>query len=704
MIQALVKKGKVIGEHVPAPMVSDGCVLIKVVNSCISAGTELTSVQTSKKSIIKRALEQPEEVKKLIDFVKSNGIEKAYLRVKGVLDAGKPTGYSIAGVVIGIGTGVEGFEVGDRVAAAGAGIANHAEFVDVPLNLCMKVPQGMSLADASTVTLGGIAMQGVRRADLRIGEYCVVVGAGILGLLALQMLRNSGIRTIVTDLDDKRLAIAKQLGADVIVNPAKADALKTVDQFTSGYGADAVLFTAATASSEPLSQSFKMCRRKGRVVLVGVVGMEINRGDMYAKELDFLISTSYGPGRYDANYEERGMDYPYAYVRWTENRNMTEYLRMVHEGKINLLPMVNGVYHIDSVEQAFDSLQQPEKPIIVLLDYGNEISPPSQESYKVTVKKYPTDKKHLNVALIGAGNFATGMHLPNMKNLSSQYKLHAVMSRTGSKAKAIADQYGAQYATGNIDDILGDKAVDIVMIATRHDSHASLTLQALQAGKHVFVEKPLAIHSQELRLIEDFYRTNEDKPVLMCGFNRRFSKYAVEIKKHTDQRHNPLVIHYRMNAGYIPYDSWIHGDGGRIIGECCHIIDLMTFFTGNKIKSISCEQLSPQTDKYQGADNKSIILKYEDGSICSIQYFSVGNKGISKEFMEIHFDEKSIVMDDYKSLTGYGLKMQELKDSMSSKGQLEELKALHRSIMSGGVSWPIDLWDMIQTTEISFMI
>jgi len=707
VIQALVKKGKVIGEVVPAPVVSDGCLLIQVVNSCISAGTELTSVQTSKKSLIKRAMEQPEEVKKVLDFVRSNGIEKAYLRVKGVMDTGKPTGYSIAGRVIAVGKGVTGYEAGDCVAAAGAGIANHAEFVDVPVNLAMKMPEGMSFEHASTVTLGGIAMQGVRRADLRMGEICVVVGAGILGLLALQMLKMSGVRVIVADLDESRLQIALQLGADKIINPSKEDAIKIVESMSGGYGADAVLFTAATSSSEPLSQAFKMCRRKGRVVLVGVVGMEINRGDIYAKELDFLISTSYGPGRYDSNYEERGMDYPYAYVRWTENRNMTEYLRMVHEGHIDLKPMIAATYNIEQVTEAFDALQQPAKPIIVILSYSENLGNDVWLKYKtqdnkIVIKNKSTSGDVIKVALVGAGNFATGMHLPNMKKLSSKFSLQAVMSRSGNKAKAIAEQYGAAYATANYNDILTDKDVDLVMIATRHDSHASLALQALQAGKHVFVEKPMATTQEALDAIKNFYDNNSSAPLLMTGFNRRFSSFAVETKKHTDKRINPLLIYYRMNAGHIPYDNWVHEHGGRMVGECCHIIDLMTFLTASKIKSVSVEQISPANDKMQSADNKAIILKYHDGSVCTIHYFTNGSKQISKEYMEVNFDGNTIIMDDYKTLRGFGIKINDITESISCKGQIEELQALHKCMKEN--KFPIELWDMVQTTEISFVL
>jgi len=710
MIQAIVKKGKVLGEQVSAPKVSKGSLLIKVVSSCISAGTEISGVSGSGKSLIKRAMEQPENVKKVLNMVKSDGIAKTYATVKGKLDGGNPTGYSISGVIIAVGDGVTDFKVGDSVAAAGAGLANHAEYVDVPQNLVMKTPKGMSFEDASTVTLGGIAMQGVRRSDLKLGEMCVVVGAGILGLLAVQMLRLSGVRVAVTDFDDRRLEIAKEYGAELIINPSKDDVVQTITNWSDGHGADAVLFTAATGSSEPLSQSFQMCKKKGKVILVGVVGMEIKREDMYAKELDFLISTSYGPGRYDKNYEEKGLDYPYSYVRWTENRNMTEYLRLVHAGAIKLDKLIDANYTIEKVTQAFESLQASgAKPLMVLLDYG--IADLAQlENYlhhdrKVVLNNNPLQKNIINVALIGAGGFATGMHLPNIAKLSNKYKLHAVMNRTGHKAKAVAEQYKANYATTNYEDILDDKDVDLVLISTRHDSHAELSLRALQAGKNVFVEKPLATNQEDLDKIKAFYESDTpNKPVLFTGFNRRFSKYTTEIKKHTDKRINPMMIRYRMNAGFIPLDHWVHEDGGRMVGETCHIIDLMTALTNSKIESISVESLTPKTDNYSSSDNKSITLKYTDGSVASIEYFANGSKELAKEFMEVHFDGKSIIMDDYKSIQGYGLKLTEIKDEISQKGQYEELEALYETIKGNKKEWPIELWDMVQTTEATFAI
>lgn len=706
MLQAVVKKGKVIAERVPSPVVSKGSVLIKVVSSCISAGTEMSNVSETGKPLIKRAMEQPAEVMKALNFARENGIQKMLARVRGTIEGGKPTGYSISGIVVGVGQGVLDYEVGMHVAAAGAGLANHAEFVDVPVNLVMKMPEGLDFKEASTVTLGGIAMQGVRRAGLTLGEVCVVQGAGILGLLAQQLLQAAGVRTIVLDLDENRLQIARETGAEYALNPTKEDIVKKVEAITDGHGADAVLFTAATSSSEPLSMAFKMCKKKGRVILVGVSGMEINRGDIYKKELDFLISTSYGPGRYDDNYEQKGLDYPFAYVRWTENRNMTEYLRLIRDGKIDLKPLINSEYPIEQVEAAFENLKTgpSPKPIITLLDYGRDVNIANfeQSEKRINLVTKPVDKKKIQVALIGTGSFATGMHLPNIQKLNDKFELRAVVNRKGQKAKAVANQYGASYAASEIEEVLKDPEIDLVMITTRHDNHGELVIQSLEAGKHVFVEKPLCTTREELQRIEELC-TQDNSPLLMTGFNRRFSTYAREIKKHTATRINPLFVHYRMNAGYIPLEHWVHENGGRIVGEACHIIDLMTFLTDSRIVSISTEHLSPTTDKLSMHDNRSIVLKYEDGSVCTIHYFANGSKKFPKEYMEVHFDEKTIVMDDYKLLQGFGVKVKELKSTISQKGQLEELEYLYAALKQGG-EWPVALWDMVQTTAATFEI
>ena len=708
MKQAILKKGVVYPQLTPAPNASKGNILVRVVSSCVSAGTEMSSVQSSGRNITQRVLQQPENIKRAIDSVKADGLAKTFNIVKSKLGTSSTLGYSASGIVEEIGEGVEEFCIGDHVAIAGLGYANHAEFAEVPKNLIVKKPLTISFQEASGVALGAIAIQGVRRAALNFGEVCVVVGAGILGLLTLQILKASGVRVCVLDLDEKRLAIAKELGAELALNPSHDNSVDKVINWSNGRGVDCVIFTAATSSSEPLSEAFKMCRRKGTVILVGISGMEINRADIYQKELDFKISTSYGPGRYDQQYEEKGHDYPFAYVRWTEQRNMQEYLRLIASGAINLDPIISAEYTIDNVTQAYESLQlEDDKPLMVVLNYSAELEAPSVIQRRIETLSNKTIKngdEPIKVALVGAGSFATAMHLPNMIRLSSKYSLHAVCNRSGNKAVSVAEGFGAKYSTTDYEEVLSDQEVDLVLIATRHDSHGDLVLRALKAGKHVFVEKPLTTSQGELDQIKSFYSDGEEsKPILFVGFNRRFSKYAQEIKRHTDKRVNPIFANYRMNAGFAPSDSWIHEDGGRIVGEGCHIIDLMSFITGSKIESLSVESLTPTTDHFKSSDNKAITLKFIDGSVCVINYFSVGNKGLSKEILEVHFDGKSIVLDDYKKLAGYGVKIKALSSKVSEKGQLEELRILHDALRGKSLSWPISLDSLIETTEISFI-
>lgn len=716
MLQAIIKKGKVIADNVPAPEVSKGCLLIKVVYSCISAGTEISGVNASGKSLFEKVLENPGNIKKAIDKARKEGISKVANIVKNNLSEQEnvfPTGYSISGYVIELGENVEGFRIGDRVAAAGAGYANHAEFVCVPVNLVVKIPEQLGFDKASTVTLGSIALQGIRRAELRLGEFGVVFGAGILGLLTIQMLKSSGVRVAAIDIDNSRLLIASEYGAELVINPMIDDPVDMVENWSGAFGVDAVLFTATTSNSLPLSQSFKMCKKKGRLVLVGVSGMEINREDIYQKELDFLISTSYGPGRYDKQYEEKGLIYPYAYVRWTENRNLSEYLRLVAIGSIMLDKLINAVFPIAEVDRAFESFSTNEqKPLMVLLDYGlpkaETLIDLAKHDRKLTLNYNFINKAIFNVALVGVGNFAKAVHLPVLEKLKNKFRIYAVMSQTGLKAKMVAEKYQAQYSTTNYDDILNDKNIDLVIICTRHDSHAKLVLQALEAGKNVFVEKPLATSKEDLDKIEAFFTREQvpsyTLPLLMVGFNRRFSIYAREIKKHVEKRINPLVIHYRMNAGYIPLDSWVHEYGGRIVGEACHLIDLMTYITGSTIVSISCESLTPATNKYSGSDNKAIILKYKDGSVCSIDYFAIGSKDLEKEFMEIHFDNRSITLDDYKLLKGYNVNIDEIKSANPEKGHKEEFEEVYKVLKFQMGKFPIEIFEILETTKASFLI
>jgi len=703
MKQVLIKKGKAIVDEIPAPMIDAGNVLVKVAYSCISAGTEMAGIKSSGQTIIQRALRQPQNIKKGLNMIKQKGILKTKNVLKSTFELGSSTGYSAAGTVVEVGAQIKDIKIGDRVACAGAGYANHAEYIEVPKNLVVKIPRDLSFKEASTVTLGSIAMQGVRRAEVKLGENIAIIGMGILGQLASQMVTAAGARVIAIDLDDRRLTIAQANGAKYILIPTKENIMDETIKITEGFGVDSTIITAATSSNEPLAQAFQMCRKKGRVILVGVVGMEINREDMYKKELDFYISTSYGPGRYDSNYEEKGMDYPYHYVRWTENRNMQEYLKMLSEGKIKLNNIIEKVYKIEEVTRAYQEFEKEEnKPLIVLLKYEQHVENKINMRVEINSQfKLKTNK--IKVALIGAGSFAKGMHLPNLEKLNNFYDIYTIMSRTGSNATSIARQYKAKYATTNYQEILDDPNVDMVMICTRHNLHAKYSIEAMKKGKAVFVEKPMALNKKEM---EEVFRTIQETGVpFLVGFNRRFSKYAVEIKKHIKERINPMIINYRMNAGYIPLNHWVHNEegGGRMIGEGCHIFDLFNYFVDSEIDSISVNSINPKTENISSRDNVIVTLKYKEGSICTLTYTALGGKSYPKESLEIYFDNKIITMNDYRNLKGYGIKMANINSKLSDKGHYEELIAFAQAIKDG-TNYPIPLWQIEQATKISFAV
>jgi predicted dehydrogenase len=446
-----------------------------------------------------------------------------------------------------------------------------------------------------------------------------------------------------------------------------------------------------------------MCRKKGKVVLVGVVGMEINREDMYTKELDFLISTSYGPGRYDESYEQKGVDYPYPYVRWTENRNMDAYLKLLADQKIDIIPLIEKEYDIEKAPLAYEELKvEGNKPLIVLLKYNQEQKDEIERKIDIGVK--PIKKSgRINIAIIGAGSFAKGIHLPNLMKLKDSYNLYAIASRTGSNAKSIAQRYKANYATTDYKELLKDNAVDAVIITTRHNLHAPLAIESLKAGKAVFLEKPMALNRNEL---DDLVKViNETEKPFMVGFNRRFSHYAREAKRHVSTRINPMIINYQMNAGYIPLDHWVHTEegGGRIIGEACHVFDLFNYFTDAEVESISANSISPRTNHYTSQDNVVITLKYKDGSVCSLTYTALGNTQHQKECCQIYFDGKIIIIDDYQKLTGYGLNLKTIQNPEPDKGQREEMIDFAK-FAKGEITPPIPLWQMIQATEISFRV
>jgi predicted dehydrogenase/threonine dehydrogenase-like Zn-dependent dehydrogenase len=690
--QVLIRSGGVGIENVPAPTAGRRSVLVRVEWSCVSAGTEGASVGMSALPLYRRALKQPEHAKRALEIARNEGFIRTYKRVRGQLAAGLPTGYSAAGVVVGVGEEVDGFAIGDRVACAGAGIANHAELIDVPVNLVARVPDGVDLADAATVTLGAIVLQGIRRAAPTLGEAVGVIGLGIIGQLTVQMLRANGCRALVTDLDPGRVAHAVAHGAE----DASGDFAERCRVLTGGFGADAVIVTAATTSSEPMHDAAQACRRKGRVVIVGDVGLELRRSDLYAKELDVVMSTSYGPGRYDDVYELEGRDYPIGFVRWTENRNMEEYLRLVSIGAVRLGALDRRTYAVDDAQRAFD-----EKPLLALLEY-----PERAEASTRTVRLRTVAAREgvVRVALVGAGGFAQGSHVPNLLKLRDRFQLRAVVSRTGSTAKAVADRSEAAYATTDLDEVLGDPEIDLVLISTRHDLHAEQALRSLRAGKHTFVEKPLALNEEQLGEIETFFESR-DAPVLMTGFNRRFSPAAVRAREVLTQRTTPLVAEYRMNAGYIPLDHWVHGPegGGRNIGEACHVYDLFDALVGDfAVEDVTARAIRADGTRLAANDNFVATVAYADGSVCTLTYTALGHRDHPKERMEVFADGIVLALDDYKSMQVAG-RGSGWRGTTQQKGHIEELEALAAALRSGG-PWPISLEEQARAMRIAFAV
>jgi len=707
MKQVFNQKGNIIVEDVPAPSVSEGEILVEVFYSCISTGTEMSVLGSGAKSIVRKALEKPENIKKVLNMVKEKGIADSYLRITSRLDKPSQMGYSASGIVKEAGRGAEGFRVGDRVACAGAQIANHAEFISVPVNLAVKIPDGLPLEDASTVALGAIALQGIRRCKPQIGEFVVVVGLGILGMLTVQMLNLSGCRTIGVDLEKKRLLLAQSYGLLRGIDAKNEDVANTINSITGGFGADAVIVTAASKDEVLINQAVKFCRRKGRIIVVGDVKLGIEREEFYKKELDLKISTSYGPGRYDDRYEIKGFDYPYPYIRWSENRNMQEYVRLLAEKKIKAGGLIEKIFTVDKAADAYAFLKSEEKPLVVLLEY------PSQKVYRSNIhlenitpaNKAGAKNKVLNTAIIGAGSFTTEVHLPNLKKLPGLFNIYAICCKEGNDARYLAKNYGAKYSTTDYRDVLSDGDVDLVFITTRHNLHSQLAIDAINAGKAVFVEKPMALGRAELgELVKIIKQKN---PVYTVGFNRRYSPHLLKVKEMVSNRVSPLIISYRMNAGFIAKEHWVHTEegGGRNIGEACHIYDIFNYLTDSEVKSLDAKSIETNNEKFAINDNFIATVKYSDGSVCSLIYTALGAKSAPKEQMDIYYDEKIISLNDYSELVMYDGKARNiLLKGGQDKGHYSELEALGRAIADGNYEKLIPLWQLVQATEISFEV
>lgn len=705
MRQVLIRKGQLLLANVPSPLVEPGSVLVEVAYSLISTGTELSSVQSSGQSLVKKALEQPEKIRKLWDHLRSQGIQKTIAKVQGQLDLASPLGYSCSGIVIQVGEDITDIRPGDRVACAGAGIANHAEIVLVPRNLTVKVPDGCSLQDAASMTLGAIAMQGVRRADLRLGEVVAVIGLGLLGQITVQLLKAAGCKVIGVDLSERRVSLAKHLGADAAFCPTEVNIINEIRHMTGDHGVDATIITAASTGNALVQQAMEITRKKGRVVIVGAVGLGLNRSPFYEKEIDFLISCSYGPGRYDDQYEKKGADYPFAYVRWTENRNMQEYLHLVTDGKVQLSQILEREYELSDVSKAYEELQSgTEKPLGVLLRYPFEDKDAQIQKLGTRLVLHDrTENGRIRIAVIGAGSFARGMHLPNLQKLSDLYHIRAIVSSTGLNAKTTAEQFGADYASTNYQDVLDDPQVDAVLICTRHNLHAQQAMRAARAGKAILLEKPMALNQDELDQLTAVLQ--ETGVPFMVGFNRRYSPAAQRIREIVTERTNPLMIYYRMNAGYLPADHWTQTEegGGRMIGEACHIFDLFQYVVGVPVVEVNSTAITPQTGHIMAGDNITVTLRYEDGSVATLLYTALGSPDLSKEYMEIYVDNKVLTLDDYHDLRVYGAPMKGWTASSPEKGHLQELKVFAACFRERR-DLPTSLVSLLETTNASLAV
>ena len=696
------KTGRPFVGDVPVPALQRGRVLVRTVASLISAGTERASVELVSKGLLQEARQRPDLVKAVVAKVKSEGLLNTFASVRDKMAASQSLGYSAAGIVAEVAEDVTEFHIGDRVSCAGVGFASHAEVLSVPKNLCVHLPEQVSFEAGAFGTLGAIALQGVRLAEPTLGESVVVIGLGLVGQLTVQLLKANGCRVFGLDLDPARVALAMELGADRAVVSGD-DAAAEIDKWTRGRGADAVLITAATDSNQPVELAAKVSRLKGRVIVVGMTGLDIPRQPFFSRELKLIISMSYGPGRYDPDYEERGHDYPLPYVRWTEKRNIESFLELVGDKRVNVERLTTHRFRIEEAEQAYAliSADSREPYLGVLLNYDPDREITRRVQLTPAVQRA---EKAIRIGVIGAGGYVPAMLLPHFKSEGVEFR--SIATASGVSAHDVGKRFGFAYAVSSADEVLADKDINLVVIGTRHDSHAELTRKALEHNKNVFVEKPLALNDDELDRILEAAANSTGR--LMVGFNRRFSPLAQRAKEFFAGRNTPLSILYRVNAGRIPKEHWIQDageGGGRIVGEVCHFVDLMQFLTESPPVSVFAESVSAQSnssDKTVDADSVFITLRFADGSNGCIAYVAEGDKSLPKERVEIFGASKSFVLDDFRRAT---LHKDGREDQVTlkaqDKGQQSQIHELCRSVLQGTKA-PICVNDLAATTRTTF--
>ena len=647
-----LRSGAIEVADVPSPPASPGSLVIRSTCSLISAGTERMLVEFGRAGLIDKARQQPDKVRMVLDKARTDGIAPTLQAVFNKLDQPVALGYCNVGTVIDVGRGVSGFSTGDRVASNG----RHAEVVRVPINLAAKVPPAVTDEEAAFTVVAAIGLQGVRLAQPTLGEAVVVTGLGLIGLLTVQLLRAHGCRVLGIDLDPARLALARQWGADVVDLSAGQDPVAAAQSFSRGRGVDAVIITASTESNEPVHQAALMCRKRGRIVLVGVTGLELSRADFYEKELSFQVSCSYGPGRYDPEYEEKGIDYPVGFVRWTEQRNFEAVLDMMAERRLDVRPLISHRFPIDQAQQAYDIVAGSSASLGVLLQYATEASDDRLRSQTVRLRDEPSGVRSgaASVAVIGSGSYAGAVLIPALKAAGAA--LTTIVSAGGVSGVHAGRKFGFERATTDAAGVFADPRVNAIVIATRHDTHARFVCDALAAGKHVFVEKPLALTVDELDLIDAAYQTST-RPVLMVGFNRRFAPHVQRMKPLIDAVREPKVFVMTVNAGAIPASHWTQDPavgGGRIIGEGCHFIDLLRFLAGAPIVAVDAVSIGQAPGVAVADDKATITLRFADGSLGVIHYLANGHKSFPKERLEAFAAGGILQLDNFRSLRGYG--------------------------------------------------
>lgn len=694
ILQSL-KTGATEVAEVPCPSIKRGQLLIRSAQTLVSAGTERMLVEFGKAGWIEKARQQPDKVRIVLDKIKTDGLMPTLEAVFNKLDQPLPLGYCNVGTVLEAGAGVTGFAPGDRVVSNG----KHAEVVSVPLNLCVHVPASVSDEEAAFTVLGAIALQGIRLVQPTLGETVVVTGLGLIGLMTVQLLRAHGCRVLGLDFDAEKLALAKSFGAEVVNLAAGQDPVAAAVANSRGRGVDAVIITASTQSNEPVHQAALMCRKRGRIVLVGLTGLELSRADFYEKELTFQVSCSYGPGRYDPAYEEKGNDYPLGFVRWTEQRNFEAVLDMMADGRLDVKPLISHRFALEQAEQAYALVAGAHPSLGILLHYPAPEQKPDAQLRRTTVALAAVSGESgagsAAVAVIGSGSYATAVLIPAFKAAGARLK--TVVSSGGVSGLHAGRKFGFEATTTATADVFADADVNVVVVSTRHDSHAGFVLKSLAAGKHVFVEKPLCLTRQELAEIEAA-RSGSDAMV-MVGFNRRFAPQAQKISALLKGVTGPKSFVMTINAGAIPAGHWTQDPGvggGRIVGEACHFIDLLRFLAGSRIAGHHVTKMDSRT-----GDSVSISLSFEDGSMGAVHYLANGSKAFPKERLEVFAAGRVLQLDNFRKLTGFGWPgFGKMNLWRQDKGQKACAAAFLKAVKDGGAP-PIPFDEIVEVARVS---